>query len=280
MTNEERDIITRFVERVGGAPQAGGFAGSVPGTAPALPPIDPEADTLIRDLFTRYPEAPYRLTQLGFVQEHALAEAQNRLKRMEWELEQTRQQAQAQARPSRGLFGGLFGGGGGPSQPPPQQPQYQQPPPQYQPPPQPQQQFAPGYQAGMFPRQGSGFLGSALTTAAGVAGGMLAANALTDLFSGHHGGGFGGGFGGGGFGGETVIEQSSPWAAGGAGPDQIAGGGAAGNDWDNAQNQPDWDSAANQPDQADPGGGGWDDSSSAPDQGFDSSGDGGGFDNT
>ena len=53
----------------------------------------------------------------------------------------------------------------------------------------------------MFQRQGSGFLGSALTTAAGVAGGVVAGNALMNMFSGHEGGG-GGMFGtGGGFGG-------------------------------------------------------------------------------
>ena len=39
----------------------------------------------------------------------------------------------------------------------------------------------------MFQRSGSGFLGSALTTAAGVAGGLVAGNALMSLFSGSHG---------------------------------------------------------------------------------------------
>ncbi len=53
-------------------------------------------------------------------------------------------------------------------------------------------------------RGGSGFLGSALTTAAGVAGGMVAGEALMNLFSPHQG--LGGGFGGGG------VPGSSPWA--------------------------------------------------------------------
>ena len=81
MTNEERDIITQFIARVGGAQAARpSFSGSVPATAtPPLPPVDPEADRFIADLFSRYPEARYRITQLAFVQEHALAEAQNRL---------------------------------------------------------------------------------------------------------------------------------------------------------------------------------------------------------
>jgi hypothetical protein len=198
MTNEERDLITRFIERVGGA-QSGGFA---PGTgqAGALPPVDREADSLIADLFNRYPEARYRITQTAFVQEHALVAAQNRIQQLEWELQQARQ-AQAAAQPqgaspwgqppqqpaSRGFFGGLFGGGSRQAQPQYGQPQYAQPQygqAQYAPPP---PQYAPGYSPGMFQQRGSGFLGSALTTAAGVAGGMVAGNALMNLFSGSHG---------------------------------------------------------------------------------------------
>ena len=63
-------------------------------TTPPLPPVDPEADRLIGDLFNRYPEARYRITQLAFVQEHALTEAQNRIQRLEWELQQAQQAAQ------------------------------------------------------------------------------------------------------------------------------------------------------------------------------------------
>ena len=190
MTNEERDIITRFIERVGGA--STGRFGSGPGAAPPLPPIDKEADTLIGELLGKYPEARYRLTQTAFVQEHALAEAQNRIKRLEWELEQTKQsaaqQAQQQQPRSGGFLSGLFGGGQ--QQQAPQQPgqgPWNQPGPQYSqasaPPPPPQ--YAPGYQPGLFQRSGSGFLGSALTTAAGVAGGVVVGHALMDLFSPH-----------------------------------------------------------------------------------------------
>jgi uncharacterized protein len=222
MTNEERDIITQFVARVSGAqaPAQSAFSGSVPATTtPALPPVDPEADRLIADMFTRYPEARYRITQLAFVQEHALAEAQNRIQRLEWESQQA-QQALQQAQQQRGgaagggFLSGLFGGGARPAAPPqggpgpawnqgaPQQgyaPNYQQaaPPPQY----------APSYQPGMFQRPGSGFLGSALTTAAGVAGGLVAGNALMNLFSGSHsGGGFGAPAGGGPWGSAPAAE--------------------------------------------------------------------------
>ena len=230
MTNEERDIIGQFIARVGGAAQPASFApGSVPAVQPALPPIDRDADAFIGQAFAQNPEARYRITQLAFVQEHALAEAQNRIQRLEWELQQTRQaaqqaqQAQQSAQPAGGgFFSGLFGGArpqpvqpqGAPAQGDPRwggqggypggQPQqaYAQPAP---PPP----QYPPNYQQGMFQqRGGSGFLGSALTTAAGVAGGMVAGEALMSLFSPHQG--FGGGFGGGGFGGGA---GTSPWAA-------------------------------------------------------------------
>jgi uncharacterized protein len=240
MTNEERDIITQFIARVSGAQAAQpSFGGSVPATTtPPLPPVDPEADRLIGDLFNRYPAARYRITQLAFVQEHALTEAQNRIQRLEWELQQAQQatqQAQQQQRsaPGGGFFSGLFGGGAR-SAPPPQggpgpawnqggpQPGYG---PAYQQAP-PPPQYAPGYQPGMFQRQGSGFLGSALTTAAGVAGGLVAGNALMNLFSGSHGGGFGGGFGGG----NTTIIEQSPW--GGATPAADQGGYVDQGTWD------------------------------------------------
>jgi uncharacterized protein len=283
MTNEERDIITQFIGRVGGAqapgqPSFGG--GSVPATtAPPLPPVDPEADRLIAEQFARYPEARYRLTQLAFIQEHALAEAQNRIQRMEWELQQARQQAQqAQQQQTSGagggFFGGLFGGGSRPAAPPPQGGpgpawnQGQGPAPNYQQAP-PPQQYAPSYQPGMFQRSGgSGFLGSALTTAAGVAGGLVAGNALMSLFSGSHG--MGGGFGGGGFGG------GSPWSSPAA-PDQ------------GYVDQGTWDTSGGQADPGTPDQGAWDNAgtdqsswtdNSSSDSGFDTGGGGGGSDDS
>src|SRR5271165_1427573 len=245
MTNEERDIINRFIQRVAGAAPAASD-GSVPASTPAtpLPPVDKDADALIGQLFAQYPEARYRITQLAFVQEHALAEAANRISQLQYQLDQARQSAgpapaaspwgagssQSQPQPSRGLFGGLFGGGSRAPEPP----QYA-PSPQYAPPP---PQYAPGYQPGMFQRGGSGFLGSALTTAAGVAGGLVVGNALMNLFE-PRGGGFASGPElGGGFAGAQPLPEppavplsgadqasapaADPWGAGGAMKDEPA----------------------------------------------------------
>ena len=132
MTNEERDIINQFIARVGGQPQGqtqgqsmGGYGGSVPATQTKLPAVDREADELIAQQLAKYPEARYRITQLAFVQEHALVEAQNRIKRLEWEVQQAQgaaQQAQYEAsqRPQGGggFFGNLFGGNRQQQQPP------------------------------------------------------------------------------------------------------------------------------------------------------------------
>ncbi|MBI0433221.1 DUF2076 domain-containing protein [Roseomonas sp. KE0001] len=183
MTEEERRIITAFVERMAGVsasqPAASPWGGSsVPATQsrPPLPPVDPESDRLIADLFARYPEARYRLTQTAFVQEHALVQAQNRIQELEWQLENSERQAQAaqqQPQGRGGLFGGMFGGGQQQQRPVPMTPRPQ--------PVQPPQPMNPGM---MQQGRGSGFLGSALTTAAGVAGGMVLGNMLMGAFSG------------------------------------------------------------------------------------------------
>jgi len=224
MTNEERDLITQFIQRVAGAPvPAPAYAapGSVPRTIPAtqpLPPIDREADALIADLMQRHPEARYRLTQTAFVQEHALAEAQNTINRLQWERDQARAQAAppapaaspwgAAAQPQRGLIGSLFGGRQGPS---PQAAAPQAMAGQSAPPP---PMHAPGYQPGMFQQQqqGPSFLSSALTTAAGVAGGMVVGNMLMNAFS-------GGGAA------HAATPPATPWTNATSAPDPYAQGG-------------------------------------------------------
>jgi hypothetical protein len=135
MTNEERDLITSFVTRT---VTAGGET------------IDPEADALLEELFEKHPEARYRIAQLAFFQEHALAEATNRINALEH-----------QAQQPKGLLGGLFGGGAG------------------APPPAPV--HAPGYRPGMFEQRRPGFLGTAATTAVGVLGGIMLGNALASM---------------------------------------------------------------------------------------------------
>ncbi len=116
-------------------------------------------------------------------------------------------------------------------------------------------QYPPNMQPGMLGQSGTGFLGSALRTAAGVAGGVVAGNVLMDMFSGHGGGMFGGGMGGGGMGGaygmpaapmeETTIVNNYGDAGQGA------------------QNDPGWDNNVQQGDGGsfDNGGGGFDDNS-------------------
>jgi hypothetical protein len=99
-------------------------------------------------------------------------QAQNRIQELEWQVENAQRQGQAAQQNRGGLFGGMFGGGNNnrvaPMPPPPQ-------------PIQPPMGYSPGMMQG---RGGSGFLGSALTTAAGVAGGMVLGNALMGMFSG------------------------------------------------------------------------------------------------
>lgn len=295
MTREEQDIITRYIERVSGrAAPAPGPGGSVPATIQPLPPVDPDADRLIADLMVRYPEARYRLTQTAYVQEHALVEAQNRIQRLEWELQQAQQaMARQQAEPQRsgGFFSSLFGGGsrpapnpnmrpGGPMGGPP--PGYgQQPggyPPGYGGPPPPQ--YPPGYQP-MAPQQrgGSGFLGSALTTAAGVAGGLIVGNMLMNAMSGH-GAGLSGGLGAGGAAGAGAggfvdqggfTQPDSGAAAGGGAWDQTGAdpGAAAGGAWDQGNAGGGWDQGGGA------AGGGWDQGGGAA-GGWDNSGGGGG----
>jgi uncharacterized protein len=251
MNDEERRIISQFVERVAGAapapaaasPWGGLGGGSVPATQarPPLPPVDREADAFIADLFARYPEARYRITQTAFVQEAALVEAQNRIRQLEWEVENAK--AQGEAQQSRGgLFGGMFGGGARPQ-------------PRMAPPPQPV--YPPGHNPQMLQQQrgGSGFLGTAVMTAAGVAGGMVLGNMLMNSFSGggaaHAASATGGGFG------QEAVPTSSPWTdPGTAAADQGWGGlGGGGQDA----------SAA----------GGYDDASAGDAGGYD---DGGGYD--
>ena len=119
-------------------------------------PRDANADQFIREAVASQPGAPYYMAQAILVQEHALKNLNQRVHELEQEM--TKRPAS-----SGGFLGGLFGAGGNaPSGPP-----------------------TTATNAGPFQnaRQGS-FLGNAMQTAVGVAGGMLVANALTGLFAG------------------------------------------------------------------------------------------------
>jgi hypothetical protein len=203
MTPEERQMLSGLFERVQTVGQTA---------------RDPEAEAFIGDAMRAQPHAPYVLAQTVLVQQQALEAAARRVQELE---------AQAKAAPPQetsflGSLGkSLFGGSApAPAPRPAPPPDYQQaqrpayaPQQSYAPQPQyaPQQQYAPqpGGPWGGAPSGGApSFLGSALTTAAGVAGGVMLANSLGGLFGGHSGFG-GGGFGAGGFGGggETVVNN-------------------------------------------------------------------------
>ncbi|MFJ3484639.1 DUF2076 domain-containing protein [Pseudomonas sp. NPDC090202] len=169
-------------------------------------PRDAQAEALIKEHLSRQPAAPYYMAQAILVQEVAIKqlEAQSRqrdeqIQQLQAELQRAKAQAPAQ---SGGFLSSIFGGGSRdsqpqqpassfsrPSSPPPSNgggwrdgpatppPSYNAPQGNYAAPPPPQQQ-AP---AAPF---GSGFLGGALKTAAGVAGGVMLAEGISSLF--HH----------------------------------------------------------------------------------------------
>ena len=166
---------------------------------------DRDADALIRDTVRQMPDAPYIMVQSVLVQEMALQQSEGRIR----ELEDRIQALEAQAKPqqnSGSFLGGLFGGGAAaPARPASvpvagrqqsggfgaQAPRAAAPSPWGG---QPQQPMAPqqgygqqGYGQPMPVQQGGGggFMRSAMTTAAGVAGGMLAANAISNMMGGH-----------------------------------------------------------------------------------------------
>jgi uncharacterized protein len=198
MTPEERQVITGIFERLRAAENR---------------PRDPEAERLIGELVAGQPYAPYAMAQSIYVNEQALANLHQRVEALERELRQAQEEAQARPQ-SGGFLSSLFGASSAP--PPSMSPQATPPRPGYAPqaygsggpaPTGPMSGVAPqpggpwggqsggpalggqpfGGQALGAQPQGGGFLQSALSTAAGVAGGMVLANALTSAF-GHRSG--------------------------------------------------------------------------------------------
>lgn len=116
-------------------------------------PRDGEAERLIGERLGTQPAAPYYMAQAILVQEQALLAANDRIGQLEQELQQ---------RPAGGSFlGGLFGGGEVPGKQPSAA-----------------QQRLRDYQQ----RGGGGFLGGAMQTALGVAGGVMLGNLLMGSF--------------------------------------------------------------------------------------------------
>jgi hypothetical protein len=189
MNSEERQLITGLFDRMRGF---------------ALAEKDGEAEALISAQMASVRDAPYMLVQSVLVQEHALQQAEGRIRELEEQVRALQSAAEQRPAGSGSFLGGLFGGRPGPEAPgapgaepargptsvpvigsratpsvyegrpggAPQQGLGQQVPPgQAQ---QPQAQ-----------PPGGGFLRSAMATAAGVAGGMLAASAISSLLTGH-----------------------------------------------------------------------------------------------
>jgi hypothetical protein len=209
---------------------------------------DRDAEQLINDQVRTQPYAPYLLTQTVLVQDQALRAANDRIQQLE---EQVRHASSGQQQGDGGGFlgglGRMFGGGAAASSVPAAglapQPGYGQ-----------QQGYAPQQQPGgpwgnqqgyAQPQQpqpqggglfgggagGGGFMKGALGAAAGVAGGVLMADGIRNLFSGGHdpygmSSGFGGGEGGFGQpGGETVINNYYDGPQGGTEDSGNQGGG-------------------------------------------------------
>lgn len=201
MTPQERELIDGLFQRLKSAD---------------TPQKDREAEDLINKRTVELPATPYLLVQTALVQEHALAAAQQRIAQLEKDLEAAKAQAPTPAASgSTSFLGGLLGGGrwnqggaapaaAGPGAAAPRSSV-----PITAPAPQPAFAAAGAAPYAAAPASG-GFLHSALTTAAGVAGGALLFDGLSSLlfhrpgpFGPYIGAGWGGGYGG------------SPWGSGG-----------------------------------------------------------------
>ncbi|MCZ4059142.1 DUF2076 domain-containing protein [Pantoea sp. LMR881] len=136
------------------------------------PARDIAAEQLIKLHLREQPGAPYYMAQAILIQEAAMKKLNERISELESRMAQQQQPQQPQ-QSSGGFLSGLFGGGSRQQTPAQQPPVWNSAPPQ-QPP-----QYASAPAA-----RGTGFLGGALQTAVGVAGGVVMADMLTSMF--HH----------------------------------------------------------------------------------------------
>ncbi len=161
MNNQEQTLIDELFAKLKNAEAAAGAR-------------DASVEAHINEHLRRQPAAPYYMAQAIVVQEAAV----NQLNQQVRERDEQIRQLQAQVQQTRsapasggGFLSGLFGGnqaprpaaGGGWNEP----------------------GSAPPAAPAPVPAKGSGFLGSALQTAAGVAGGVMLAQGISSLF-GHH----------------------------------------------------------------------------------------------
>ncbi len=167
MQNEEQQLIDNLFSRLKQAETQSG-------------PRDAGAEQLIKQHLQSQPGAPYYMSQAILIQEAALKKLNAQVADLENRLAQAQQQQQAPQQSSGGFLSSLFGGGSRQSAPQQQQPVWNSAPQQ------PQQQYAqpPQQQYAAPPARGTGFLGGALQTAVGVAGGVVMADMLTSMF--HH----------------------------------------------------------------------------------------------
>lgn len=164
-------------------------------------PRDAQAEARIKEHLTRQPAAGYFMTQAILVQEAAIKslDEQNKqltqqVQQLQAELQSAKAQTAAPAPSGGGFLSSIFGGGSRDSQPAPTQsapassgggwreparPSFNAQPPQQNFGAAPQQNYAPQQQA---PAAGNSFLGGALKTAAGVAGGVMLAQGISSLF--------------------------------------------------------------------------------------------------
>ncbi|MBK5508696.1 DUF2076 domain-containing protein [Pseudomonas sp. TH15] len=160
-------------------------------------PRDAQAEARIKEHLTRQPAAGYFMTQAILVQEAAIKslDEQNKqqtqqIQQLQDELQQAKAQSAAPAPSGGGFLSSIFGGGS--SRPAPTQSApastggWREPAPQQNfNAPAPQQNFGappPNYAQQAAPAAGSGFLGGALKTAAGVAGGVMLAEGISSMF--------------------------------------------------------------------------------------------------
>ena len=177
MTPEERDLITTLLDRL---------------RSTAGQPKDLEADRLIRQAVAQIPDAPYYLLQTVLIQDITLHQAEARIAELEEQLAVT----EAPQSAPTSFLGGLFGRGqrmqSSGTVPSTESRDHGSEGPQV---PQAGPQYSSSYgQAGYGypghspssgdpgPAAGGGFLRSAASTAAGIAGGALLAQGISSMF--------------------------------------------------------------------------------------------------